>query len=66
VYQLISESKYTTKLAKLLDDYPDLIKTLNSTEANYTIFAPTDSAFEKIPDHAPKPTKEQLEVRLLA
>jgi len=63
VYQLISESKYTTKLAKLLDDYPDLIKTLNSTEANYTIFAPTDSAFEKIPDHAPKPTKEQLEVR---
>ena len=64
VYQLISESKYTTKLAKLLDDYPELIKTLNGTEANYTVFAPTDAAFEKIPDHAPKPTKEQLEVCL--
>ena len=61
VYQLISESKYTTKLAKLLDDYPDLVKTLNGTKANYTVFAPIDSAFEKIPKHAPKPSKEQLE-----
>lgn len=61
IYQVIAESKYTTKLAKLLEDFPDLIKTLNGTAANYTIFAPIDSAFDKIPEHAPKPSKEQLE-----
>lgn len=61
VYQLISESKYTTKLAKLLNDYPDLVEALNGTKANYTVFAPTDKAFEKIPDHPDhKPSKEQL------
>ena len=36
VYQLIAESKYTTKLAKLINDYPDLVEALNGTEANYT------------------------------
>lgn len=37
VYQLISESKYTTKLAKLINKYDDLVETLNSTKANYTV-----------------------------
>lgn len=60
VYELISKSKYTTKLAKLINDYPDLVKLLNGTTANFTVFAPTDAAFEKIPKHAPKPSKEQL------
>ena len=60
VYQLIAESKYTTKLAKLINEYPDLVKALNGTAANYTVFAPTDYAFEKIPEHAPKPSKEDL------
>lgn len=60
VYQLIAASNYTKTLAKLVSDYPDLVEALNSTKANYTVFAPTDSAFEKIPDHAPKPSKEQL------
>ena len=60
VYQLIAESKYTTKLAKLINEYPDLVKTLNGTAANYTVFAPTDYAFDKIPEHAPKPSKEFL------
>lgn len=64
VYELIATSKYTTKLAKLIDEFPDLVKTLNGTKANYTVFAPIDSAFEKIPKHAPKPTKEQLETLL--
>jgi len=64
VYQLISESKYTTKLAKLINDYPDLVEALNGTKANYTVFAPTDHAFEKIPEHAPKPSKEQLKALL--
>lgn len=62
VYELISGSKYTTKLAKLIDEYPDLVKKLNGTAANYTVFAPTDKAFEKIPHHGDhKPSKEQIE-----
>ena len=65
VYQLIAKSKYTTKLAKLINDYPDLVDTLNKTDAHYTVFAPTDQAFDKIPEHAPKPTKEQIEKILL-
>ncbi|KAL9106321.1 MAG: hypothetical protein Q9227_008657 [Pyrenula ochraceoflavens] len=60
VYQLIASSKYTTKLAELINDYDDLVEALNGTAANYTVFAPTDKAFEKIPDKAPKPSKEFL------
>ena len=60
VYQLIAESKYTTKLTKLINEYPDLVKALNGTAANYTVFAPTDHAFDKIPEHAPKPSKEDI------
>lgn len=64
VYQLIASSKYTTKLAKLINKYDDLVEALNSTKANYTVFAPTDKAFEKIPDHALEPSKEQLKAIL--
>ncbi|KAI9737930.1 MAG: hypothetical protein M1834_009300 [Cirrosporium novae-zelandiae] len=60
VYQLIASSKYTTKLAKLVNEFDDLVELLNGTLANYTVFAPTDRAFEKIPPHAPKPSKEIL------
>ena len=65
VYELISKSKYTTKLAKLIDEFPDLVDKLNNTKANYTIFAPTDEAFERIPDHGKKPSKDVLEKVLL-
>ncbi len=60
VYQLIAESKYTTKLAAAINEFPDLVDLLNGTKANYTVFAPTDHAFEKIPKEAPKPSKEFL------
>ena len=60
VYQMIAESKYTTKLAKLINEFDDLVEALNSTKGNYTVFAPTDKALDKIPDNAPKPSKEQL------
>ena len=60
VYQLIAESKYTTKLASFINEYDDLVELLNGTTANFTVFAPTDKAFEKIPEHAHKPSKEFL------
>jgi uncharacterized surface protein with fasciclin (FAS1) repeats len=60
VYELISKSKYTTKLAKAINEFDDLVELLNGTTANFTLFAPTDRAFEKIPKHAPKPPKEFL------
>ncbi|KAH8597677.1 Fasciclin domain-containing protein [Bisporella sp. PMI_857] len=60
VYELIAGSKYTTKLAKLIDEFPDLVEALNGTKANYTVFAPTDKAFKKIPDHGEKPPKELI------
>lgn len=65
VYELINESKYTTKLAELINEYDDLVEVLNGTKANYTIFAPTDAAFEKIPHHGHKPSKEFLKNVLL-
>jgi uncharacterized surface protein with fasciclin (FAS1) repeats len=65
IYQLISESKYTTKLAKLIADDEDLVKVLNSTKANHTVFAPTDKAFEKLPKHGDKPSKEVIKKVLL-
>ncbi|KAL9136075.1 MAG: hypothetical protein Q9175_002713 [Cornicularia normoerica] len=59
VYQLISKSKYTTKLAALINEYEDVVDLLNGTAANY------NKAFEKIPEHAPKPSKEELKKILL-
>lgn len=60
IYELISKSNYTTKLAKLINEYPDLVDILNGTKANYTLFAPTDAAFEKIPKGHKKPSKELI------
>lgn len=60
VYELIAKSKYTTKLAGLINEFDDLVELLNGTTANFTVFAPTDKAFEKIPKHHPKPSKEFL------
>lgn len=58
VYELIAESKYTTKLAALVNENEELVTLLNSTTANFTLFAPIDSAFDKIPEHHEKPSKE--------
>ena len=60
VYELIAGSKYTTKLAGLINEYDDLVDLLNGTTANFTVFAPTDKAFAKLPKHGPKPSKETL------
>lgn len=65
VYELIAKSKYTTKFAALINEYDDLVKLLNETAANYTVFAPIDKAFEGIPHDAPKPSKEIIKNILL-
>ncbi|ERF74728.1 hypothetical protein EPUS_04897 [Endocarpon pusillum Z07020] len=61
VYELINESKYTTKLAKLINENEELVTLLNGTTSNFTIFAPIDSAFAKIPDDHKEPSKEFIE-----
>jgi hypothetical protein len=60
VYELIASSKYTTELAKLINKFPDLVEILNGTAANYTVFAPTNKAFEKIPKHGHEPSDELI------
>lgn len=37
VYELISKSKYTTKLAALIDEYEDVVELLNGTASNYSM-----------------------------
>jgi len=61
VYQVIHATNFTKKFAALVDEYPEIVKTLNSTNANVTTFVPIDKAFEKIPDHHKKPSKEVIE-----
>lgn len=63
IYQLISQNRYTTKFAKLVDEYDDIVQLLNSTSANYTLFVPIDEAFERFADHK-KPSKEVIETVL--
>ncbi|KAH1297919.1 hypothetical protein KXV81_006194 [Aspergillus fumigatus] len=53
IYELIKSSKYTTILAKIIDEDDELVQFLNSTDANHTFFAPTNEAFSKIPHHCP-------------
>ena len=65
IYQLITESKYTTKLAKIINEDVELVRVLNSTTSNYTVFVPTDHAFEKLPHHHEKHSKEVLKRTLL-
>lgn len=62
IYQLISKSEHTTNFTKLVNEYDDIVELLNSTKANYTLFVPTNSAFEGLPDHGDKkPPKEFIE-----
>jgi uncharacterized surface protein with fasciclin (FAS1) repeats len=66
IYELLLLSNHTTKFAKLVGKYDGLVKLLNSTDANYTLFVPTDRAFEKLPDHDKDkaPSKEVIEAIL--
>ncbi|CAG8550953.1 12509_t:CDS:2 [Ambispora leptoticha] len=48
LYELISSDKRFTVLAKLVDEDEKLIEVLNKSEANLTLFAPVDSAFDHV------------------
>lgn len=61
IYELISLSNHTKKFVELVNEHDSIVELLNSTEANYTLFVPTDEAFEHIPDGAKKPSKEFIE-----
>ena len=59
IYELISESEHSTKFAKLVSKFDDVVEYLNSTSADYTAFVPVDNAFEKFKD-VPHPPDEYL------
>ncbi|KAI0542765.1 FAS1 domain-containing protein [Xylaria digitata] len=61
IYQAIQTANFTKKFAALINDFPDIVDLLNSTETNVTVFVPIDKAFEKIPEHGHKPPKEFIE-----
>lgn len=66
IYELVQKSNHTKKFAKAIDDYPNIVKILNETDAgNHTLFVPLDEAFEHLPDHGEKPSKEFMENALL-
>lgn len=51
IYELIKESKHTTKFAELADEHDEIKQLLQDIEHNHTLFVPTDRAFERIPCH---------------
>ncbi|KAF4960279.1 hypothetical protein F66182_18265, partial [Fusarium sp. NRRL 66182] len=50
IYEQISKSKHTRIFTRIINQYDEVVKYLNSTSANYTVFVPIDAAFEGI-DH---------------
>ncbi|KAK6504569.1 hypothetical protein TWF481_006508 [Arthrobotrys musiformis] len=56
IWQLISKSNHTSKFAEIVSEHEDIVAILNSTIANYTLFVPTNHAFEKF-KKAPKDWK---------
>ncbi|KAI0805508.1 FAS1 domain-containing protein [Xylaria sp. FL0064] len=61
MYEAIQASNRTKRFAALINDFPDLVDLLNSTDTNVTVFVPMDKAFEKIPEHDHKPPKEIIQ-----
>ncbi|ROT35069.1 FAS1 domain-containing protein [Sodiomyces alkalinus F11] len=64
IYQLIKASDHTKKFAALVDEHDSVVQLLNSTKANYTLFVPVDAAFERIPDHGKKPSRDFVDALL--
>ncbi|PNY29645.1 Stabilin-2 [Tolypocladium capitatum] len=65
IYELIKHSEHTTKFAEIVDEHPGIVKLLNSTGTNYTLFAPTNEAFKDLPHGGEgKPGKHFVEAVL--
>lgn len=65
LYDIITNSKHTTKLAELIKLDNDLVKLLKDPKANLTIFAPEDEAFDRLPHKDPKEVPKDLLRRVL-
>jgi uncharacterized surface protein with fasciclin (FAS1) repeats len=61
LWDLISNSKYSTKFTEFLKKDQDLVDYLKSKDTNITVFAPTNEAFERLEKLFPKePSKEVI------
>ncbi|KAH6886318.1 FAS1 domain-containing protein [Thelonectria olida] len=60
IYQILEKSNHTKKFFKAVNKYDDIVKLLNDTEEGhgYTLFVPTDAAFDDIPEDHKKPSDE--------
>lgn len=65
IYEQIKESNYTTKFAKLVEEHDEIKSLLDDTEANHTLFVPTDRAFDRIPHHPKDPPSKEFILALL-
>ncbi|MCJ1383213.1 hypothetical protein MMC17_006326 [Xylographa soralifera] len=65
MFDILSSSKYTSELMRLIKGCPDLLARLKDTETNHTIWAPIDAAFFNCAEIPRKPSytlvKEILE-----
>lgn len=65
LYQTLQGLEGASKFAKLVNDFPDLVKTLNNTESEHSLLVPIDEAFDRIPDKFKEdPDPELLEKTL--
>ncbi|KAH8883176.1 fasciclin domain family protein [Thozetella sp. PMI_491] len=60
IYEIISQSNYTTTFAKLVSENQALVDLLNDTQAENTLFVPVDAAFDNLPDDR-RPSPEFIE-----
>lgn len=65
LFDIITNSKHTTKLAELIKLDNDLVQMLKDPKANLTIFAPEDGAFDRLPHKDPKEVPKDLLRRVL-
>lgn len=63
IYEIISKSNHTKKFLHAVNKYKDVVELLNNTKGDnaYTLFVPTDEAFEDIPEDHEKPTDEFIQ-----
>ncbi|KAJ6032007.1 hypothetical protein N7540_002739 [Penicillium herquei] len=56
IWELISQSHRTTRLADMIRNNDDLVKLLSNESANYTLFAPTNRALDRLMSHFDLPS----------